>query len=201
MKTPYASAGAPEPLGATWDGRGTNFALYSEGATGVLLCLFDADGVETRVPVRRKTAFVWHAYVEGVTPGTAYGYRVDGPWNPEKGLRFNPANVLLDPYARALSDTEHWESGAYSYDRASPDKDLTRATSDQRGAPLGLVIDPTFDWGDDAAPNTYRPTYAVPISESPASPSFATYATLASPRWSSFRFKVSPTTKLSKREI
>jgi len=153
MKTPYASAGAPEPLGATWDGRGTNFALYSEGATGVLLCLFDADGVETRVPVRRKTAFVWHAYVEGVTPGTAYGYRVDGPWNPEKGLRFNPANVLLDPYARALSDTEHWESGAYSYDRASPDKDLTRATSDQRGAPLGLVIDPTFDWGDDAAPN------------------------------------------------
>jgi len=97
--------GSPEPLGATLDGRGTNFALYSEGATGVELCLFDADGVESRVRLRNRTEFVWHAYVEGVGPGHLYGYRVDGPWEPDKGLRYNPANVLLDPYARAVTGT------------------------------------------------------------------------------------------------
>ncbi len=146
--------GSPEPLGATWDGRGTNFALYSEGATGVELCLFDADGVESRVRLRNRTDFVWHAYVEGVGPGHLYGYRVDGPWEPDKGLRYNPANVLLDPYARALSGVEDFSKGASSYDVFHPDKDRVRAETDQRGAPLGAVVDPSFDWGADAPPNT-----------------------------------------------
>ena len=152
MKTLHTNPGAPEPLGATWDGRGTNFALYSEGATGVVLCLVDAAGAEMRVPMRRRTDFVWHIYVQGVMPGARYAYRVDGPWEPERGHRFNPANRLLDPYAFSLAGTEDWEKGAFSYDLHGPDRDLTRATSDQLGAPLGLVIDPTFDWGNDAPP-------------------------------------------------
>ena len=153
MRTYQAQPGSPEPLGATWNGIGTNFALYSEGATGVELCLFDPDGSETRVRVRRRTDFVWHVYVEGVGPGQLYGYRVHGPWEPEKGLRFNPANVLLDPYALALGSLEDFSKGTSSYDIFHPDKDLVRTDTDQRGAPLGTVIDPAFDWGNDAPPN------------------------------------------------
>ncbi len=148
--------GPPILSAATWSppGRGTNFALYSEGATGVELCLFDAEGHESRIRLRNPTEFVWHVYVDGVGPGALYGYRVDGPWEPEKGLRFNRANVLLDPYARALSGVEDFSRGASSYDIGHADKDLVRVEGDQRGAPLGCVIDPTFDWGDDAPPNT-----------------------------------------------
>jgi glycogen operon protein len=153
MKTPYAMPGSPEPLGAAWDGRGTNFALYSEGATAVTLCLFDADGDETRVPLRHRTEFVWHAYVEGVGPGDHYGYRVDGPWEPEKGLRFNPANVLLDPYARSVGGRENLEKGAFSYDVFHEDQDLVRTGSNQAGAPKGVVLDTGFDWEGDVRPN------------------------------------------------
>ncbi len=153
MKAIHATQGSPEPLGATWDGSGANFALYSEGATGVMLCLFDDDGTETQVPLRHRTEFVWHAHVRGVVPGTRYGYRVDGPWAPEKGQRFNPRNVLLDPYARSLASTEDWSKGTFSYNTESPEKDLSPATTEQRGAPLGVVIDTTFDWGNDSPPN------------------------------------------------
>jgi glycogen debranching enzyme GlgX/malto-oligosyltrehalose synthase len=153
MRTHQTQPGAPEPLGATWNGRGTNFALYSEAATGVELCLFDLDGQESRVRLRHRTEFVWHIYVEGVSPGQLYGYRVDGAWEPKKGLRFNPANVLLDPYARALGGVEDFAKGTSSYDIFHPDKDLARAKTDQRGAPLATVIDPSFDWGDDTPPN------------------------------------------------
>jgi isoamylase len=145
VRTHQTQPGAPEPLGAVWNGRGTNFALYSEAATGVELCLFDQEGKETRIHLRNRTEFVWHVYVEGVGPGQLYGYRVHGAWEPENGLRFNPANVLLDPYARALSGVEDFSRGANSYDVLHPDKDLVRADSDQRGAPLAVVIDPTFD--------------------------------------------------------
>jgi glycogen operon protein len=145
--------GSPDPLGSTWDGRGTNFALYSEGATGVELCLFDADGSEARVRVPDRTEFVWHVYVEGVGPGQRYGYRVDGPWDPAKGHRFNPASVLVDPYAYALDGPEDFARGAFSYDRGSPDADLAREQADQLGAPRGVVIDPSFDWEGDAPPN------------------------------------------------
>src|SRR4051812_48932149 len=91
--------GSPQPQGAHWDGRGTNFALYSQHATGVDVCLLGADG-ETRVPLEERTAFVWHGYLPGVAPGQAYAYRVDGPRDPEHGHLFDPSVLLLDPYAR-----------------------------------------------------------------------------------------------------
>jgi glycogen debranching enzyme GlgX/malto-oligosyltrehalose synthase len=151
---PRLRPGSPAPLGATWDGSGTNFALYSEGATRVDLCLFDADGTETRVPVKDRTEFVWHVYVEGFGPGRLYGYRVDGPWEPRKGLRFNSNNVLLDPHAKAVEGVEDWSKGAFAYDLHHPDRDLIRNENDARGAPLGVVVDTAFDWGNDAPPNT-----------------------------------------------
>jgi isoamylase len=154
MRTYRTRPGWHDPLGATWDGEGTNFALYSENARGVDLCLFDADGNESRIAVQHRTEFVWHVYVADVGPGQRYGYRVSGPWQPEQGLRFNPSNVLLDPYARALAATEDWSKGAFSYDTASPEKDLVAAKEPQLGAPRGLVVDGAFDWGDDHSPTT-----------------------------------------------
>ncbi len=145
--------GQPSPLGATWDGEGVNFALYSENATRVELCLFDAENVETRFPLREVTAFVWHGYLPGLAPGQRYGYRVYGPYEPENGLRFNPGVVLLDPYAKALDGVEHPERGMFGYQVGNPDGDLVMATEEQRGAPLGVVVDPHFDWEGDTPPN------------------------------------------------
>lgn len=146
--------GAPHPLGATWDGDGVNFALYSENATRVELCLFGDDGAESCVPLRDRTAFVWHAYVPGVAPGQRYGYRVHGAYDPARGLRFNPEVVLLDPYARAIDGAERWEAGCFAYEPGDPDGDLRRAESPQLGAPRAVVIDPEFDWEGDEAPRT-----------------------------------------------
>ena len=98
--------GVPYPLGATWNGKGVNFAIYSENATRVELCLLDEAGKETRVPLRHTTALVWHSYVDGLKPGQRYGYRVSGPYEPERGLRFNADNLLLDPYAKAVEGVE-----------------------------------------------------------------------------------------------
>src|SRR5438445_4698334 len=123
MRTYHTRPGSPDPLGSTWDGRGTNFALYSESATGVVLCLFDLEGHESRIRMHHRTEFVWHVYVEAVAPGHHYGYRVEGAWEPEKGLRFNHCNVLLDPYARALSGVEDFAKGAFSYDIANDERD------------------------------------------------------------------------------
>ena len=97
-------SGEPAPLGATWDGKGTNFAIYAEHADGVDLCLFDRAGAAEleRIPLREVTAFVWHVYVPGVRPGQLYGYRVHGPYEPDDGLRFNPDKLLVDPYAKAV---------------------------------------------------------------------------------------------------
>ncbi|MFP5503702.1 MAG: glycogen debranching protein GlgX [Candidatus Sericytochromatia bacterium] len=145
--------GSPYPLGATWDGRGVNFALYSENATAVELALVDEDGVETRVPVREKTAFVWHVYVPQIKPGQRYGYYVHGPYEPENGLRFNPNVRLLDPYARALDGTADWEKGLFAYKLGGPEEDLEMSTEPALGVPLGVVIDPSFDWGDDRPPD------------------------------------------------
>jgi len=143
------------PLGATWDGRGVNFAIYSENATGVELCLIDEAGDETRVRLHDPTAFVWHTYLEGIAPGQVYGYRVYGPWDPGQGLRFNPRNLLTDPYAKAFSGVTCWEDGAFSYDLSEPseDRDLVINPRESTGVPLGVVIDPSFDWEDDRAPN------------------------------------------------
>ena len=154
MPAPHKTRpGTPAPLGATWDGEGTNFALYSEGATAVELVLVDRDRQETRIPVAQKTEFVWHVYVEGVGPGQLYAYRVDGPWDPNQGLRFNKQSRLLDPWAKAVAGVEDWDAGAFSYDLNHADRDLVKNERDQRAAPLGIVIDPHFDWEDDKAPN------------------------------------------------
>ncbi|UBV42969.1 glycogen debranching protein GlgX [Deinococcus taeanensis] len=149
--TPRLRPGRPYPLGATWDGQGTNFALYSENATGVELCLFDEHGNETRIPLREQTAFTWHGYLTDVAPGQRYGYRVHGEYAPEKGLRFNPNVVLLDPYAKALDGTEQFERGVFGY--VMGEDDSIMQDQEQRGAPLGVVINPQFDWGDQRKPD------------------------------------------------
>ena len=147
--------GSPSPLGATWDGSGTNFAIYSEHATGIELCLVEhlpgRDAEELRIPLRAKTDHVWHVYVEGIAPGQHYAYRVDGPWDPQQGQRFNQQSRLLDPWARAVAGVEDWDAGAFSYDLSRDD--LVRNDHDQRAAPLGIVIDSAFDWEGDAPPN------------------------------------------------
>src|ERR1700689_2348636 len=96
------------PVGATWDGEGTNFSLFSEHAEGVELCLFDDEDNEVRLPLTERTAFHWHGYLPGVGPGQRYGYRVSGPWAPQDGHRFNPSKLLLDPYAKAIEGTVDW---------------------------------------------------------------------------------------------
>jgi hypothetical protein len=133
--------GSPYPLGATPDSEGVNFAVYSENATAIELCLFDAEGRETRIPLRTQTAFVWHAYVPEVQVGTRYGYRVYGPYDPERGFRFNPNLVLLDPYAKALDGVERWERGCFAYRGIGENADLTPIEGDQLGASRGLVVD------------------------------------------------------------
>jgi glycogen operon protein len=145
--------GSAAPLGGTWDGEGTNFAIYSEGATSVELVLVDRERQETRIAVRQRTEFVWHVYVDNVGPGQLYGYRIDGPWDPQRGLRFNKHTRLLDPWAKAVSGVEEWDAGAFSYALGHPDRDLVMNEREQLAAPLGIVIDPSFDWEDDKAPN------------------------------------------------
>ncbi|MCC6626535.1 MAG: glycogen debranching protein GlgX [Chloroflexi bacterium] len=148
-------SGEPAPLGATWDGKGTNFALFSEHATGVELCLFSRDGrTETeRIPLREVTAFVWHAYLPGIRPGQLYGYRVHGPYAPREGHRFNPNKLLIDPYARALHGQVDWRAPVLPYPAGHPDADLAFSDEDDAwGKPKSVVIDPTFDWEGDRPP-------------------------------------------------
>ncbi|MFN8533972.1 MAG: glycogen debranching protein GlgX [Dehalococcoidia bacterium] len=144
--------GKPYPLGATWDGVGTNFALYSEHAELVELCLFSGEAEQRLVPPGR-TGHIWHCYLPGVEPGQRYGYRLLGPYDPEAGLRFNATKLLLDPYARALDGEVNWRGPVFSYPRGRDD--LTRDDRDNTHAvPKSLVIDPAFDWGDDRPPDT-----------------------------------------------
>jgi len=148
--------GQPAPLGPTWDGDGTNFALFSEHASGVTLCLFDEDGNERPVPLTEVTAHVWHGYLPGVGPGQQYGYRVDGPYSPEEGHRFDPAKLLVDPYAKALAGTVNWEAPVFGYVQSGdPDADLHRDDQDSGwGMSKSLVVDPGFDWEDTRPPAT-----------------------------------------------
>ena len=145
--------GRPEPLGATWDGEGTNFALFSEAAEAVELCLFDDGGGETRVPLTEVTAHVWHGYVPGVVPGQHYGYRVHGPYEPGRGLRFNPAKLLVDPYARAIDRVPEWDDPIYGYTRGAPD-DIADPRDSSAHVPWSVVVDTSFPWGDDRQPRT-----------------------------------------------
>ncbi len=143
--------GKPYPLGAKWDGTGVNFAIFSEHATGVELCLFSEDGSESHChPLTEQTAFVWHGYLPGIAPGQLYGYRVYGPWEPLKGLRFNPAKLLVDPYAQAVSGHVDWEQPIFPYKIGSKDADLNRDDRDSApGVPKSVVVNPYFDWDQD----------------------------------------------------
>ncbi|HSY16125.1 MAG TPA: alpha-amylase family glycosyl hydrolase, partial [Jatrophihabitantaceae bacterium] len=142
--------GTAYPLGATYDGSGTNFALFSEVADWVELCLFAPDGAETRIRLPEQDAFVWHAFLPGVEPGQRYGYRVHGPYEPASGLRCNPAKLLLDPYAKAIDGRIDWRPSLFSYDLGYPDSH----NSDDSAAhmPKSVVINPYFDWGVDRPP-------------------------------------------------
>ena len=150
--------GSPHPLGAEWDGEGVNFALFSEHATGVELWLFDdaASGEPSaRVAMSETTDRVWHAYLPDVRPGALYGYRVDGPYEPEHGHRFNPAKLLIDPYAKAVSGTIRWSDELFGYTIGDPAADLSLDQRDSAAAmPKCLVVDSSFTWGDDRAPGT-----------------------------------------------
>ncbi len=144
--------GSPHPLGATWDGEGVNFALFSQHAEAVELCLFDADGTETRVPVTQRTAFIWHVYLPEVRVGQRYGYRVHGPYDPARGHRFNPNVVLVDPYAKSMDRVEDYAQGCFAYELGSAEADLVPSQRPALGAPRGVVIDPAFDWEGDTPP-------------------------------------------------
>jgi isoamylase len=155
MAGPKTLPGSPYPLGATWDGAGVNFALFSESAEGVELCLFDGEErrEETRIAMPEQTDLVWHGYLPEARPGRRYGYRVHGPWDPERGHRFNPAKLLLDPYAKALDGTIRWSDALFGYTVGHPDEDLARDDRDSApGIPKAVVVDPAFTWGDDRPP-------------------------------------------------
>ncbi len=147
-------SGSPHPLGATWDGQGVNFALYSRHADKVELCLFDAGGRrEThRIALRERTDSVWHGYLPHVRPGQPYGYRVHGPYKPEEGHRFNPHKLLLDPYARAIVGALRWSDAHFGYAVGTRDDLSFDRRDDASGMPKAQVIDPAFDWGGDPRP-------------------------------------------------
>jgi isoamylase len=142
--------GAPYPLGATWDGAGVNFAIFSENATAVDLCLFDADGSEHRIRMREQTDLVWHCYLPDLRPGQRYGYRVWGPYAPSEGHRFNPAKLLIDPYARRIDGPVDWNDRLFGYRMGGDDADLEPDERDSAAhLPKCVVVNPAFVWGDD----------------------------------------------------
>ncbi len=150
--------GKPYPLGATWTGEGVNFAIYSENATGVDLCLFDnADAAQEHIRIRmtEQTDNVWHVFLPEIRPGQLYGYRVSGPYEPEAGHRFNPAKLLIDPYAKAIAGSVNWSEEMYPYRIGNAKEDLAIDHRDDAwGMPKSVVIDPAFDWENDTPPAT-----------------------------------------------
>ena len=148
--------GYPYPLGATWMGNGVNFALFSETATSVELCLFDSiDATEEniRIPVTERTDQVWHVFLPDVRPGQLYGFRVGGPYDPERGLRFNSSKLLLDPYAKAIAGQVSWADEMFGYVVGNKDQDLTQDFRDDAwGVPKSVVINNAFDWSKDKRP-------------------------------------------------
>jgi isoamylase len=149
--------GRPFPLGATWDGHGVNFAIFSEQATRVELCLFDSPHAEVeseRIILPEHTFHVFHGHVPGIGPGQLYGYRVHGPWDPASGLRFNPAKLLVDPYAMGISGKVDWRAPMFPY-RLEAGHLVIDDQDNAWGAPHSVVVDPSFDWGDDRPPRTH----------------------------------------------
>ncbi|MDJ0703277.1 MAG: glycogen debranching protein GlgX [Leptolyngbyaceae cyanobacterium MO_188.B28] len=150
--------GKTHRLGATWDGEGVNFALFSENATGVELCLFDQANQETRLPLLEVSNYIWQGYVPGISPGQRYGFRVHGPYNPEEGLRFNPNKLLIDPYAKAIAGDVKYGAEVFDYalqELGEEDSELLFCEADDAHfIPKAIVIDPTFDWRGDRPPCT-----------------------------------------------
>ena len=150
--------GFPYPLGSTWLGNGVNFALFSEAATSVDLCLFDnieARQENVRIPVTEHTDQVWHVFLPDARPGQLYGFRVSGPYEPERGLRFNSSKLLLDPYAKAIAGEVNWADEMFGYVVGGEDEDLTQDFQDDAwGVPKSVVIDNAFDWQGDRKPGT-----------------------------------------------
>ncbi|NLL12658.1 MAG: glycogen debranching protein GlgX [Fibrobacter sp.] len=148
--------GKAYPLGATWDGAGVNFALFSENATGVTLCLFDDTNDEKEIAsidIKEQTDQVWSVYLPQARPGIRYGYRVKGPYEPSQGHRFNPAKLLLDPYAKAIDGTIKWNDALFGYVIGGKETDLTKDERDSAPfLPKSVVVDPAFSWGDDSRP-------------------------------------------------
>jgi len=147
--------GSPNPLGATWDGAGVNFSIFSENATRIELCLFDSPEAKReseRIVLPEQTDMVWHCYLRDVRPGQLYGYRVYGPYDPRAGHRFNPAKVVLDPYSKGIGRSTVWDDSLHGYDKGNP---LVRDERDSAPfAALGAVLDTSFTWGDDRPPRT-----------------------------------------------
>jgi glycogen operon protein len=150
--------GRPYPLGATFDGEGTNFAVYARHASGIELCLYDERDPKKEVRklhLREKTGHVWHVYLPGAGPGTLYGYRAHGPHEPAAGLRYNPAKLLVDPYAKAISGEIDLAGPIFSYRQGAAEDDLSPDERDSAPAmPRSVVVDGAFDWGDDRRPAT-----------------------------------------------
>jgi glycogen operon protein len=149
--------GSPYPLGAVWDGKGVNFALFSANATRVELCLFEPSGRReiARIPLPQRTDQVWHGYIEGVRPGQLYGYRVHGPYEPRHGHRFNPHKLLIDPYAGLLQGRIRWHDALFGYRMGAHRGDLTLDRRDSAPMmPKCVVEEPSYHWGDDRAPRT-----------------------------------------------
>ena len=145
--------GQPYPLGATYDGSGTNFSVYSFVAEAVELCLFEDDGGETRLELPEQTAHCFHGYVPSVEPGQRYGFRVQGPWAPSQGHRCNPRKLLLDPYAKAIEGAVTWCPAVYPYRVGGRDEDLEASDEDSAPyVPRSVVTNPYFDWSDDRPP-------------------------------------------------
>ena len=149
--------GKPYPQGATWDGTGVNFSLYSEKATSVELCLFDE--IDSRdaevVSIRECTGYVWHCWLPGVKLGQLYAYRVHGPCVPERGDRFNPAKLLIDPYAKAVAGAINWDAPVFGYRLGDAKQDLSCDDSDDAwGVPKSVVTTSHFDWENDRPPLT-----------------------------------------------
>ena len=156
VRGPAVDAGEPHPLGATWDGKGVNFALFSAHAEKVELCLFDQRGRRElhRLALPGHTDQVWHGYVPDARPGLRYGYRVYGPYEPHNGHRFNANKLLIDPYAKALAGTLKWSDADFGYRTGTPRGDLSFDRRDNAaGVPKSVVVDTAFSWGDERPPN------------------------------------------------
>ena len=166
MKPTQLWKGHYYPLGATWTGTGVNFTLFSQHATGVELCLFDALGEpeSARVRLTERSDFVWHVFLPEVRVGQLYGYRVEGPYEPEKGHRFNPNKLLIDPYAKSIAGEVQWSDEMFAYTIGHPDGDLSFDERDNAAQmPKAVVVDPTFAWSSDVRPN--RPLHETVIYE------------------------------------